>query len=106
MVVAKDEFLENYLLGHEAGSLYRCGDDGSSSDAESNPEGIAYSTELANKIFFSRPNENGQLELLSTYKMTEEWSTPAPLEGLPDTGDSNYPFMLSDGITFYYANNG
>ena len=36
--------------------------------------------------------------------MLDSWSKPIALNGLPE-GDSNYPFLLSDGVTIYFANN-
>lgn len=67
-------------------------------------EGTAYRTEMRDKIYYSDANAAGSMQLYMCYKMLDGWSKPTPLEGLPE-GDSNYPFLLSDGITIYFANN-
>lgn len=101
IVVPKEELLKAYTIGKESGSIHPAGQ--LVKDAKST-EGIAYRTEMRDKIYYSDTDENGALQLYMRYKMLDEWSKPAPLNGLPD-GDNNYPFMLSDGITIYFANN-
>lgn len=108
LVVDKESFLSAYLIGPESGSLHSTQ---SLSDIPSIPENasadcMAYCTEMANKIYFAAPTDSGRITLHTTYKMTDDWSAPMELEGLPETGDNNFPFMLSDGATFYFANNG
>lgn len=101
VVVKKDKFLTAYLLGKECGEV----------DATRNmlgdnvsPEGMAYRTEMRDKIYYSDVNANGNMQLNMCYKMLDSWSKPAILNGLPE-GDSNYPFLLADGVTIYFANN-
>lgn len=101
VVVKKDKFLTAYLLGKECGEV----------DATRNmlgdnvsPEGMAYRTEMRDKIYYSDVNANGNMQLNMCYKMLDSWSKPATLNGLPE-GDSNYPFLLADGVTIYFANN-
>ena len=67
-------------------------------------EGIAYRTEMSDKIYYSDADGYGRMQLYMCYKMLGDWSKPTVLEGLPD-GDNNYPFLLSDGVTIYFANN-
>lgn len=53
----------------------------------------------------------GPLRLAVTDKLGDNWSAPVPLTGLIDEEDledapgyaENYPFLLADGITLYYA---
>ena len=109
IVVDKASLLSAYPIGPEAGTLHttRALNGIPDMDTANIPDGcLAYSTEMANKIYFTALGDSGRTTLRATYRMSDEWSTPMPLEGLPDDGDSNYPFMLSDGITFYFANNG
>lgn len=100
VVVPKNKFLEAYHIGKECGTVsttrYLLG---GSSD-----EGTAYSTEMRDKIYYSDTDENGVMQLYMCYKMLDEWSKPTPLQGMPE-GDKNYPYMLSDGVTIYFANN-
>jgi hypothetical protein len=59
---------------------------------------------MLDKIYYSDIDEVGKLQLYMRYKMLDGWSKPASLNGMPN-GDNNYPFMLSDGMTIYFANN-
>ena len=101
IVVPKEELLKAYIIGKESGSIHPASQ--LVKDAKST-EGIAYRTEMRDKVYYSDTDESGTLQLYMRYKMFDEWSRPAPLNGLPD-GDNNYPFVLSDGITIYFANN-
>lgn len=101
IVVAKKDFLKSYTIGRESGSIHPARH--LIRDARST-EGIAYRTEMRDKVYYSDTDENGTLQLYMRYKMLDDWSKPAMLEGLPD-GDNSYPFVLSDGITIYFANN-
>ena len=100
IVIAKDKFLAAYNMGQECGTLgstrYLIG--GVSS------EGTAYRTEMRDKIYYSDLDANGVLQLYMCYKMLDEWSKPTLLQGMPE-GDKNYPYLLSDGVTIYFANN-
>lgn len=100
VIIEKDKFLSAYHIGQECGTLgstkYLIG-------GVSN-EGTAYSTEMRDKIYYSDVDANGVMQLYMCYKMLDEWSKPALLQGMPE-GDKNYPFMMSDGVTIYFANN-
>lgn len=100
VVIEKDKFLTAYRIGQECGTIgttkYLIG-------GVSN-EGTAYSTEMRDKIYYSDLDANGILQLYMCYKMLDEWSKPALLQGMPE-GDKNYPYLLSDGVTIYFANN-
>jgi hypothetical protein len=46
-------------------------------------------------------------KLFTADKLGNEWSKPQPLQGLSEGIDeASYPFMLSDGVTFYFAGKG
>ena len=101
IVVSKDKFLTAYLLGDECGDVDATRNmlGGNVSD-----EGTAYRTEMRDKIYYSNVDASGRMQLYMCYKMLNSWSNPTVLNGLPE-GDSNYPFLLSDGVTIYFANN-
>lgn len=60
-----------------------------------------YISQMRNKIIFSKPTDKG-LRLFESEKIGQKWSTPEQLQGLDDF-PQNYPFMLNDGVTLYYA---
>ena len=103
IVVDKQSFLQAYHPGSEAGAVYSLkeyfGDDYAL-------DGAIFLSEMGNRRFYTCSADSGHISLCTSYRMTDTCSAPQPLDGLPDDGDNNYPFMLSDGITFYYANNG
>lgn len=101
LVMPKKQFLEAYRLGNESGSI---GTTRQFIGGNTSTEGTAYRTEMRDKIYYSDADNNGRLQLYMSYKMLGDWSKPTQLSGLPE-GDNNYPFMLSDGVTIYFANN-
>ena len=101
VVVAKDKFLSAYRLGGECGGI-----DATRNmlGGNSSAEGTAYRTEMRDKIYYSDIDDYGTMQVYMCYKMLDDWSKPVMLDGLPG-GDNNYPFILSDGVTIYFANN-
>lgn len=95
VVVDKTEFLNAYLLNPEAGTLQTYGQF-FKTDAE--PYSVVYQNELGNKCFFSQKGR-----LYTSDMIGNQWSTPTVLEGLGRYQRLNYPFMLADGTTFYFA---
>ena len=90
-----------YMLGKECGDIdWTRNMLGGNTSAE----GTAYRTEMNDKIYYSDVDASGRMQLYMCYKMLDSWSKPTALNGLPE-GDSNYPFLLSDGVTIYFANN-
>ena len=61
--------------------------------------------QLQNKRLYAKPNAEGQLRLFGQELIGNEWTAEKELEGLESEGDEvmNYPFMLDDGVTLYFA---
>ena len=104
VVVAKDNFLSIIQLNPESGKLdaydqfFR---------SEGHPESYVYINEMGNKCFFSDENANSQMQLYTLDKLGEEWSDPLALKGIYNgISEANYPFMMTDGTTFYFAAKG
>ncbi|MEG1564661.1 MAG: hypothetical protein RR365_13185, partial [Bacteroides sp.] len=69
--------------------------------------GTVYQTEIGNKVYFSQKGNNQHLDIFSQTKLMNEWSKEAPLpRSINASGNTNYPFMLTDGVTLYYASDG
>lgn len=103
LVVDKATFLEHIRLSPESGSI------SSYADFFNRPDEIGctvYMSELGNKICFSQAEENGDIRLYTSNLVGQSWETPRMLEELEGDDQQNYPFMLSDGITLYYAAQG
>lgn len=67
------------------------------------PLGYGYSNNFADHIIFSQKIADGKSELMTTNLFGNNWSTPQALEGLSDDGIQSYPFLMSDGVTLYFA---
>ena len=101
VVVAKEKLMSAYRIGKE------CGEVGMTQHmlgANTSAEGTAYRTEMRDKIYYSDVDGYGKMQLYMCYKMLGDWSKAIMLNGLPE-GDNNYPFMMADGVTIYFANN-
>ena len=98
IVVDKKQFLGQYFLSAESGRLMTYADFFHSDDQ---PYSICYLNELGNKAWFAKSGKLFTTDLLGG----KEWNTPTPLEGLDDGlfSPANYPFMMADGTTFYFA---
>ena len=101
VVVAKANFLPAYKLGEESGDIDITRN---MLGGNTSAEGTAYRTEMSDKIYYSDADASGTMQLYMCYKMLDSWSKPTLLSGLPE-GDNNYPYLMSDGITIYFANN-
>ena len=104
VVVAKDAFLSIIQLNPESGKLYAYDQYFRS---EGHPESYVYINEMGNKCYFSDENANSQMQLYTLDKLGEEWSDPLALKGIYNgISEANYPFMMTDGTTFYFAAKG
>lgn len=68
-----------------------------------------YINELGNRTFFSKTDSTGQMRLHTAYRHGNTWSAAEPLPGISTDGnstDADYPFVLADGVTLYYAAQG
>ena len=103
-VVDKARFLEAYRLSPQAGRLYPYAE----YFPESGREGTSvYENELGDKALYSEADDAGVQQLRTSTLLADGWSKGMPLAGdFPGTQDTAYPYLLSDGITLYYASRG
>ena len=103
-VVDKSTFLNAYKISEESGKLFTFNE---FFKTEGDNPGTVYETEIGNKIYYSEKGERGNLDILSKNKLLDEWSNGRPLPGsINDSGNANYPFVMADGVTIYYASDG
>ena len=103
-VVDKANFLSAYKISEESGKLFMFNE---FFQTEGDYPGTVYETEIGNKIYYSEKGERGNLDIFSKNKLLNEWSNGRPLPGsINESGNANYPFVLSDGVTIYYATDG
>lgn len=103
-VVDKASFLQTYKISEESGKLYTFDE---YFKATGNHPGTVYETELGNKLYYSETGKDDLLNIFSKNKLIDEWSKGTLLpKNINATGNTNYPFVLTDGITIYYASDG
>ncbi len=68
----------------------------------------AFINELADHIYFAATDTIGQAKgLWTAYRNGKKWGTATPLNGLDDAeADRDYPFVMPDGLTLYFAAQG
>ena len=95
VVVDKQNFLEAYRLTSEAGTVSGYN---KFFHSEDQPYSTVYLNQLGNKCWFATDGH-----LYTSDMIGHQWSEPMPLDGLGRFQRTNYPFMLSDGTTLYFA---
>lgn len=95
VVIEKKSFLDAYILNPDAGTIVPYN---KFFNTKEQPYATVYLNQLGNKCFFSK---NGHL--YTSDLLGKQWSEPAELQGLGHFSHGNYPFMLADGTTFYFA---
>ena len=102
IVVDKDMILPHLRLSAETGSLMMTRD-----FLGKSVSGFAFVNEMGNKAYFSLPDDSLRQQLFTSDVLGDEWSTPQPFKGISEgISEASYPFMLTDGITFYFAGKG
>jgi hypothetical protein len=103
-VVDKESFLKVYKISEESGKLYKYKE---FFKTNGNSEATVYETELGNIVYYSERDNDNTLSINTRIKMQDGWSKPVPFPNIiNDSANENYPFVLTDGITIYYASDG
>lgn len=102
IALGKNEFLNAYSLSGESGTLLSYHDFFEDTQSVSS---VVYTNQKGDKIYYARPSEGETYSIYSQSKLLDAWGDEKKL--LPDhTHDNNYPFVLSDGVTMYFASKG
>lgn len=101
MILPKKQVLQQIKLSKECGSIMNYSDFFKSGKHD----GTLFRNELGNRIVYAEPNQNGHLRLKEKSLIGGEWSMENQLKGFGEEEEDNlnFPFMLTDGITMYYA---
>ena len=102
-VVNKNDFLRYYTPSPETGSIKRTRE---FFRFERHPNSYAHLNELGNRCYFSKHETDTTSNLYMSDFEEGQWSSPTPLLGINDKQQFkrvNYPFMMGDGITLYFA---
>ncbi len=103
IIVNKQDVLRHIHLSTESGSLQAMRELLNKPDTT---DCTMFRNQLDNVSVFAQADANGRLTLYQSELIGTEWTKPKPLKGISDEdtpADYNYPFMLTDGATLYYA---
>lgn len=101
LVLPKAEVLNAIKISPECGSIHPL----KSIIKEDKSFSSYFQNQLGDKRMYAQPNKNGKLRLVESLLIANEWSVPTPLKGFNEEENDNFdfPFMLTDGITMYFA---
>ena len=95
VIVDKNNFLKVYFTGEETGNL------------EQTNSTVIYENQLKDRRYFGKKDKTGFFRLFSQAKIQDQWSEEKPLNLPSDSAaNDNFPFVMPDGLTIYYASNG
>ena len=106
IIINKADFLSRYTLNPEAGridtyqNLY---------NTKRQPNAYVYMNEIGNRCFLSQENNEGIINIYSSERVDNKWTRQTKLRGINDQKEFkrvNYPYMLGDGETLYFAAEG
>lgn len=102
IVVNKDNILEAYQLSEESGSLHSFNQFFGTADSIFS---AVYMNQKERNIYYGRKNDEGWYNLYTESKLMDKWGDEKQLPNNINTPDcdNSFPFVLSDGVTIYYA---
>ena len=101
IVVERDGFIQHIPLPPDCGAILS-----TAQFLNGNQQGTAFVNEFGNKAYFSVTDNEGHSQLLTTDRLQNKWSTATLVEGVDQTLSPCNPFMMPDGITLYFAQQG
>lgn len=107
IAVDRDEFFKAFRLSPESGSINS--PEVLPSEWDYARPTTVFMPETKETMIWAAPDSMENFVLMSSTQLFDGgWDTPHPLGDVlnENGGDSNYPFMMPDGITLYYANDG
>ena len=106
MVIPKKQFLSAYLLSPEVGQVARHQD---IFHTQQQPDAFVHVNDLGTRCYLSLAPTDTTMQLYMSDYLDEHWSRPQLLKGINDDNQFqrvNYPFMMGDGQTFFFAAEG
>jgi tetratricopeptide (TPR) repeat protein len=102
-IVSKSDFLRYYNLNAELGSLSQ---QRVRLNSKSTHDKISFTTQRGDRQYLS-DSVKGNMNILTSYKLLDEWSPAVSASPVINTkSNENYPFLLLDGISLFYASDG
>ena len=104
ILVDKQSFFKHYRISAESGTLLP----NTKLPVSVEEQTVGFLTQSEDKLMWAMPDENGVMRLAESVKLIDgTWDQYQLLsEELNDNGNANYPYMLQDGSTLYFATDG
>ena len=104
--VDADEFFRQYPVSSAAGRF--AGPEGLPEGFPSDGQTMVHVTESGGRMVWSAPDQDGNSRLYwSSALLGDEWEHPEALgDDLAEGGDAVFPYLMPDGVTLYYSNDG
>lgn len=107
IALPSDSFYEYYKLPSSAGRILTPFE----MPLDNHKDGIemAFLNESGDYLIWAEPDSTGNVGLVETIRLVDgTWQNPveAPADILNKNGQADYPFMMADGTTLYYASDG
>ena len=103
MVVEKENFINEIPLPPESGTLTTYDQ---FFGTQGHNDSYVFVNEFGNKAYYSLNDKDGRSQLFTMDRLGSKWSKAVKLEGIAGGTSPNYPFMMADGTTFYFAQKG
>lgn len=102
IAIEKKNVVETLKLGNECGTIQMFAQYFNETDTLMR---TVFINQLQNRRIYARQSKTGHMRLCGQELIGSEWTAETELEGLQteDNEEMNYPFMLADGVTLYYA---
>lgn len=104
--VDEKDFFKFYKMSRDCGRL--SSPSAIPSGFKAADQSVVYNSSDGVEMIWAVENSKMNIGLVSSTQLYGgEWESPTPLgDQLNEGGDANYPFMMSDGVTLYFANDG
>jgi len=103
VVVNKSDFLKFYKFSSELGSLSQ---ETLNMPHRKKADKIKYTTQRQDRMYFS-DSIRGNMNIFTSFKLLDGWSKATSVSDVINTAaNENYPFLLLDGVTIYFASDG
>lgn len=106
VAVDREEFFNMYRLSPGAGSINSV--DILPDDCDYAEPTTVFMPETQTVMLWAAPSDNDEYQIMESNKLFDgSWEKAHILdETINISGDNNFPFLMPDGVTLYYANNG
>ncbi len=104
MVTDKADFISKIPLNRESGRL---GTYSEAADTTAVGPAGTYVNEFGNRMFYAKADSSGRYQLYTADKLGGKWTSERLIAELGEEfSDVNYPYMMADGVTLYFAAKG